>query len=67
MKAKLIKPWEEDATHWPPERKAAIRFARQADGEETMFCVHPKGTVFEGAKAQMLVAIGIAEQIEGTE
>ena len=67
MQAKLIKPWEENATNWSSDRKAAIRFAKQAEGEETIFCVHPKGTVFEGAKAQMLVSIGVAEQIEGTE
>ena len=66
MKAKLIKIWEENATSWTPERKAAIRFAKQAEGEETLFCVHPAGSVFDGQKAQMLVAIGMAEQIEGT-
>ena len=63
MRAKLIKVWEEDATNWTPERKAAIRFAKHEEGVTAMFCVHPVGTVFEGQKAQALVSVGFAEWI----
>lgn len=64
MRAKLIQSWEENATNWSPEQKAAIRFAKQADGDESLYCVHPKGTVMDGAKAEMLIAIGVAKKIE---
>jgi hypothetical protein len=68
MKAKLIKVWEEDATNWTPERREAIRFAKKAEDEDTLFCVHPIGTVFEGQKASVLVSVGFAEWIiEATE
>ena len=62
MKAKLIKPWEEDATRWPEDRKAAIKFARQEE-DGRLFCVHPRGTTFDGAKAEHLIALGLAEQV----
>lgn len=64
MKAKLIKRWEEDATRWTPEQKAAIKFARKCETDESkLFCCYAKGTEFEGEKAAMLIALGVAVQI----
>jgi hypothetical protein len=64
IKAKLIKRWEEDATRWTPDQKAAIKFARQCpDDEAKLFCCYAKGTEFEGEKAEMLIAAGLAVEI----
>jgi len=64
MKAKLIKRWEEDATKWTPDQKAAIKFARQCEADESkLFCCYAKGTEFEGEKAAMLIASGLAVEI----
>lgn len=71
MKAKLTKPWEEDALSWPQERKNSIKFARvtlsdpnDPDSRVTgLWAVHPRGTVFEGAKAEMLIRLGVAVQV----
>jgi hypothetical protein len=71
MKAKLIKRWEEDAMRWTPQQKAAIKFARvtlsDPDDPTTvvtgLWSVYAKGTQFEGEKAAMLVAAGLAVEI----
>jgi len=64
IKAKLIKRWEEDATRWTPDQRAAIKFARQCETDEAkLFCCYAKGTEFEGDKAEMLIAMGLAVEI----
>lgn len=71
MKAKLIKRWEEDATRWTPEQKAAIKFSRVTlsnpeDPESIvtgLWAVYAKGTQFEGEKAAMLIANGLAVEV----
>jgi hypothetical protein len=64
MKAKLIKRWEEDATQWAPEQKAAIQFARKCEADESkLFCCYGKGTEFTGDKAAMLIALGLAVEV----
>ena len=65
MQARLIKRWEEDATRWTQAEKNAIRFARTyAEAPTKLFCVHAKGTIFEGEKAAMLIAQGLAVAVE---
>lgn len=71
MKAKLIKRWEEDATRWTPEQKAAIQFSRVTlsipDDPESivtgLWAVYRKGTEFEGEKAAMLIEAGLAVEV----
>lgn len=71
MKAKLTKRWEEDATRWTAEQKAAIKFARVtlSDPDDPksvvtgLWAVYGKGTEFEGEKAAMLVAAGLAVEV----
>ena len=64
MKAKLIKRWEEDATNWTPERKAAIKFARKCEVDESkLFSCYGKGAEFTGDKAAMLIALGLAVEV----
>lgn len=65
------KRWEESAMHWPPERRAAIQFARitriDPDDPESrisgLWACYRKGTILEGESAQNAIAQGVAEEV----
>lgn len=68
VKARLtVKRWEEDATRWPADRKAAAMFTRAVmdDGENItgLFAVYGRGSILTGESAQNAVAAGVAEEV----
>ncbi len=56
----------EDITHWPAEKRSAVKYSRiqEIDGEEKTFAVYPKGTEVVGAQANQLLKIGKAKVVE---
>jgi len=58
----------EDVTNWPPEKRAAVKFARleNIDDVEHVFAVYPKGTEFFGKQADQLIALGKARIVDDT-
>jgi hypothetical protein len=67
MKAKLLRNAEESTQGWTPERKAALRFAREEQDEAGNvtghFACYQRGEIVEGPFAEKCVADGIAEQV----
>jgi hypothetical protein len=56
MRVKATEKIIEDISHWSPEQVKSVKFVRQADPDSPRFAVYPKGTIFEGAQAEEILA-----------